>query len=110
MGRFEARTSAEPDRLVVSLAGECDLAVRDELTSALLAAVGSAETVVVDLSELAFLDSSGLHGLIMAYHAAERSRRRLYVVNPAGPVAALLAVTGIADLLSPPAGDGGHHA
>ncbi|MET8308458.1 hypothetical protein [Micromonospora sp. NPDC005173] len=35
MAHFEARTSAAPGRIVVTLNGECDLAVRDEPTGVL---------------------------------------------------------------------------
>ncbi len=106
MAEFEAITSTEPDRLVVSLAVECDLSVRDQLTEALLAAVNRSRTVVVDLAGLTFLDSSGIHGLVTAYHAAQRDSGRLYVVNAAGVVADLLDLTGVADLLQAPDGDG----
>jgi anti-sigma B factor antagonist len=104
MAQFEAKVSAQPDRVVVALAGECDLAVRDELSAALLTALGTARTVVVDLAELRFLDSSGIHGLVAAHHAAVRDSGRLYVVNARGPVADLLDLTGVGDLLRPPDG------
>jgi anti-anti-sigma factor len=105
MTRFEATTSDEAGHVRVALAGECDLAVREELTAALLAAVRRAPVVVVDVGELDFLDSSGVHGLIMAYHAALGSGKRLFVVNPRGSVATVLDLTGVTGLLSPPDGE-----
>ena len=102
MALFEAQTSAEDGRAVVSLAGECDLTVRDELTAALLAAVDSAQVTVVDLAGLRFIDSSGVHGLVTGHHAAQRQGRRLHVVNAAGSVAQVLEMTGIDHLLAPP--------
>lgn len=104
MARFEVETSEEDDRVRVTLAGECDLSVCARLSEALLAAVGRARIVVVDLGGLAFLDSSGVHGLVTAHHAALDRGGRVYAVNQRGAVAALLEVTGIADLLSPEAG------
>jgi anti-sigma B factor antagonist len=106
MARFEATTSDEAGGVRVALAGECDLEVRDELTSTLLAAVSRSPVVVVDLGGLDFLDSSGVHGLITAHHAAKESGRKLFVVNPTGAVATVLDLTGVGDLLSPPAGNG----
>jgi anti-sigma B factor antagonist len=100
--RFDARTSVELDRVVVALVGECDLAGREELTSILLAAVAGADQVVVDMAGVTFLDSSGLHGLIVAYHAATDAGRRLYVVNAGPATATVLDVSGVGDLLSPP--------
>ncbi|MGN9893477.1 anti-sigma factor antagonist [Micromonospora sp. L31] len=106
MVHFEARTSTEPGRAVVRLAGECDLAAREELTAALLAAVAGAPVVLVDAGALDFLDSTGIHGLVTAHHAARAAGGRLYVVNARGPVANVLAITGVADLLRPPTDDG----
>jgi anti-sigma B factor antagonist len=101
MARFEATTSDEPGRVLVRLAGECDLAVAEQLTGTLLAAVARVPVVVVDVAALDFLDSSGLHGLVTAHHAARDSGGRLYVVNPTGAVATVLELTGVAALLSP---------
>jgi anti-sigma B factor antagonist len=103
MARFEATTSDEHGCVRVALIGECDLAVRDELTATLLAAVDRSAVVIVDLVGLDFLDSSGVHGLITAHHAAKKSGRKLFVVNPTGAVATVLDLTGVGALLSPPA-------
>ena len=111
MTRFQVTTSAEPARAVVTLAGECDLAVREELISALLSAVQQAPVVVVDLAGLTFLDSRGVHGLVTAHHAARQRGGALYLTNAAGTVATVLDITGIAELLSLPgvARDGNRH-
>jgi anti-sigma B factor antagonist len=105
MAQFEARTSAETHRVVVALTGECDLAVRDKLTAALHAAVTSSPMVVVDVGGLTFLDSSGVHGLVTAYHAARDLGGELFVTNANGTVATVLDITGIGDLLRPAADD-----
>jgi anti-sigma B factor antagonist len=105
MADFEATTSTAPDRTVVTLRGECDLAARDELTHVLTAAVRSAPVVVVDVGGLRFLDSTGLHGLVTAHHAARAQGGRLYLVNAVGSVAAVLDITGVGNLLRPPADD-----
>lgn len=106
MTRFEATTSEEAGHVRVALAGECDLAVREELTAALLAAVHRAPVVVVDVARLDFPDSSGVHSLITAHHAARDSGKRLILVNHRGSVATVLELTGVAELLRPPAEDG----
>lgn len=105
MARFEARTSTEAGRVVVTLTGECDLAVRDELEAALHAAVTSAQIVIVDLAALTFLDSSGVHGLVTAHRTARDRGGQLSVVNPSGVVAVVLEVTGVDALLSPTVDD-----
>lgn len=101
MTRFEATTSDEAGHVRVALAGECDLAVREELTAALLAAVRRAPVVVVDVGGLDFLDSSGVHGLVAAHRAALERGGHLYVENPTGAVATVLDLTGLRALLSP---------
>ncbi|MEU4397649.1 STAS domain-containing protein [Micromonospora orduensis] len=103
MPHFDARTSTAPGRIVVTLTGECDLATRDELTAVLASAVRGAPVVVVDLGGLRFLDSTGLHTLVTAHQSARRDARRLYVVNAGGAVAEVLDITGVGELLSPPA-------
>ena len=100
MARFEATTSATPGRATVTLTGECDLEGRDELTEVLVAAVRSAPMVIVDLAGVRFIDSSGVHGLITAHHAAKEAGGRICVVNAAGGVAEVLDVTGVGLLLS----------
>jgi len=108
MARFAATTSDDGAGLRVSLAGDCDLAVRDELVTTLLAAVSRSRCVVVDLAEVDFLDSSGIHGLVAAHRAAVERGGRLYLENPSGTVANVLEVTGVRDLLGGANGsDGG---
>jgi anti-anti-sigma factor len=103
MAHFETRTSTGPGRVVVTLSGECDAAVREELASALLDAVRSAPVVIVDVAALRFIDSSGVHGLVTAHLAAQDAGCRLQVVNPTGMVATVLEITGVGPLLSPAA-------
>ena len=106
MARFEAATTTtEPGRVVVALTGECDLEGRDELVAVLHRAVDGAGLVVVDLAGLTFIDSSGIHGLVTAHHAAQRSGGRVQLVNASGAVATVLEITGVDRLLGLPTGD-----
>ncbi|MFC7533790.1 STAS domain-containing protein [Actinoplanes sp. GCM10030250] len=108
MANFEARTSAGPGRITVTLAGECDLSTREHLTAILLDAVHRAKAVFVDLAGLTFLDSSGVHSLITAHHAAKQRDARVYVINATGAVAVVLELTGLDSLLRAPAEDHRH--
>jgi len=103
MKPFEARTAFDDERAVVTLAGECDLSVRDQLATVLLEAVSRAEVVTVDLTAVTFMDSSGLHAVMTGHRAARHAGRRLYATGAVGVVAALLDLTGLADVLSPTA-------
>jgi anti-sigma B factor antagonist len=108
MSHFEARKIHSADRVRVALTGECDLRSRDEMTATLLEAVRASEMVIVDLAGVRFLDSSGLHALVTAHHAALERAGSLYVVNATGTVATVLEITGVLELLRDPtqAGDG----
>src|SRR5262245_34488622 len=101
MARFEAATSVDGQRAAVVLSGDCDLASRDACTEALISAVEAAPTVVVDLAAVTFLDSSGVHALVTAHHAALERGGRLSVVGAAGTVAQVLEITGVGGLLDP---------
>jgi anti-anti-sigma factor len=99
MARFAATTSDDTEGVRVFLTGECDLSVREELVATLLAAVGRSATVTVDLADVDFLDSSGVHGLVAAHRAAVERGGHIYLENPTGSVAAVLDVTGVRGLL-----------
>ncbi|KUL33402.1 STAS domain-containing protein [Actinoplanes awajinensis] len=109
MASFEARTATAPGRITLILSGDCDLTVRDKLTVALLDAVSRSTTIFVDVGGVGFLDSTGVHALVTAHHAALARSSRLYVINATGAVAAVLDLTGLGTLLQAPA-DERHHA
>ncbi|GAA2703026.1 STAS domain-containing protein [Actinoplanes palleronii] len=109
MASFETRTATAPGRITLILSGDCDLTVRDQFTAALLDAVSRSTTVFVDVAGVGFLDSTGVHALVTAHHAAQGRGGRLYVINAAGAVAAVLDLTGLGALLRAPA-DERHHA
>lgn len=78
--------------------GELDVArigdFRVELSEA--AAREPARSVVVDLSSVSFIDSSGLGALVEFEHHLRRERRQLAVVAPEGTaVSVMLTLTGV---------------
>ena len=84
-------TSASLDgSLVVSVSGELDLATASELEKVLAAFSGS-EPVVVDLSALEFVDSSGLHVLLKK---RPHGRPAAVVVAPDSHVARVFDIVG----------------
>ncbi|MGH2851878.1 MAG: STAS domain-containing protein [Solirubrobacteraceae bacterium] len=80
--------------------GELDLATVPILERAFDEAFGDlgAETIVVDLNELGFMDSTGLHLLLRMTAACEDSDR-LRVVNGSSAVVRLLDLSGVRDAL-----------
>ena len=99
MRRFQVDDFGPGDVPGVALHGEVDLSVVPILDAALEHAIR--ETVgafVVDLSDLDFIDSSGLHGLVRARDLLSREDRALAVVCPYGPVRRVFELAGFSDL------------
>ena len=61
---FEAHTTLDQDVLMVAVAGEVDMSTAPRLLEILDAVSDAPRLVVVDLSEVGFLDSSGLNALV----------------------------------------------
>jgi anti-anti-sigma factor len=83
------------DRPRVAAAGELDLSTA-HLLRRQLAELREAgwRDVAVDLREVRFMDSSGLHVLIDAGERARAAAGRLSIVVEPGPVERLIALTG----------------
>jgi anti-sigma B factor antagonist len=83
----------------VALAGELDIAEVPRLELALDAAVAETSgAFVVDLSDLDFLDSSGIRVLLRTRALLGREDRTLVVVCPYGPIRRAIELTGVSDL------------
>lgn len=93
-------SAAEPT--VIAPEGELDIARVGDFRAALRDVEREgAGAVVVDLSEVSFIDSSGLGALVELHNRLRRSARRLRVVAPRGSApAVLLDLAGMRDRLS----------
>jgi anti-sigma B factor antagonist len=86
---------------VVALAGECDVYTYDQLRGALESGVaGEARLLVVDLSGLSFMDSTGVQVLLDIRVMMNERDGRLVLVSPRATVARVLNLVG-ADQLIP---------
>ena len=64
----------------LKLTGECDLAQRDALRAGLREVFAAGpEQIVLDLSGLRFIDSTGIHAVIELYKRADRDGVRLVI-------------------------------
>jgi anti-sigma B factor antagonist len=87
--------------VVVAVRGELDIARVQSFADALERAVSSQRPqVVVDLSGLQFIDSSGLAALIKADEEAKGSGKELTVVRGSRQVHQLLELTGFSERLA----------
>jgi anti-sigma B factor antagonist len=89
--RIEIRNGTEP--VEVTLIGEIDLATEGQVVEALSGVAG--HEVIVDLSRVEYIDSSGLRALIMANKNSETAGGSLALRSPASAAARVLEMTGI---------------
>lgn len=97
---FECAVESRPGTLVFRLAGELDLASTPDFRAATREAdAADVDRVVLDLRELEFCDSSGLHAIV---DFGERlpERTRLDVIRGPEPVGRLFELSGIAGRLN----------
>lgn len=91
---------------LVEVSGEVDLHTAPELRGALDSAVSSATeadapaAVLVDLSGVRFMDSTGLGELMGAHKALQRADGQLHLAAPQERVQRLLSLTGLDDVLA----------
>ncbi|MGW3042713.1 STAS domain-containing protein [Kitasatospora sp. NPDC001159] len=74
--------------------GEIDLATAPRLRRKPARALAERHEVVLDLSEVTFMDCAGLDALVQARDLADRTGARLVLHGVAHPVARLLRLTG----------------
>src|SRR4051794_2411142 len=87
-------------RVVLAVCGDLDLATVGTLRASLEAAIESgAAEIWVDLSEVAFMDSTGL-GVLLARSRLRARSKTLAVICPLGPVRRVFTVAGLDHELS----------
>lgn len=87
------------DAAWVRVAGELDVATTPQLMQSLAHAQARAHLVVLDLRELAFADSAGVHVVVNAGVRARAAGGRLVIVRAKPAVDRVFELTGIADAL-----------
>lgn len=85
------------DAAWVHVAGELDIATVPQLERTLRAPRLQARLVVLDLRELAFIDSCGVHAILNASVRARQAGRRLLVMRGPANIDRILTLTGCSD-------------
>lgn len=99
-GTLEIAVTYANGARVVRLKGEFDLAGVPAFEHELAREPGPHEgTVVLDMSDVTFLDSSGLRAVLMADRTVRADGRRCIVVRGSERVARVLELTGVDDRL-----------
>jgi anti-anti-sigma factor len=94
------RTSREGSTATVAAEGEIDLSTVDELRSAVTAAADGVDNLLLDLTEVEFIDSAGLGGLLELRSTLRSRSVTLQISAGAGPVRQAMEITGLSELLA----------
>jgi anti-sigma B factor antagonist len=92
---FAVEVSAAEFGTVVTVTGEVDIATSPQLRAALAERPQAGGLLVLDLTAVTFMDSSGLSVILTLQRDTVASGERLAVVCPPGPARLLFEVTGV---------------
>ena len=97
---LEVRLERRGGAVILAFRGDLDIAVADAAADAVTQALsyGSA-TVVLDLQNLQFMDSTGFYWVMDAKRRADDAGQRLAVLNGSGPPHRVLTLTGADELI-----------
>ena len=97
---MDLSTSERDGRVVVALRGELDIADAASVAAALAAVAASQPEIIIDLSFLEFIDSSGVAALARGRKLARRAGGDLLLAAPQQQVLRVLAVTRLIEVFS----------
>jgi anti-sigma B factor antagonist len=92
---FSISLHRDGEATIVIPVGDIDLVTVDEVRSHVRQAAGEARRVVLDLRQVAFMDSSGLRLLVEAQQSAEQDGFAFAVVRGPASLERLFEVTGL---------------
>jgi anti-sigma B factor antagonist len=97
---FAAAIERPGGAVVVKARGELDLSTAPELQAALAdARADGGADLVLDFSELDFIDSTGVHIVLDAYQASQRAGTGFAITGAAGEVRRAFELVGLLDRL-----------
>ncbi len=98
---IDIRAEHDGDALIFRLRGSLDLATSPSVRAALAEAADEGKhDIIVDLSELQFIDSTGLGALIGGHRRAAEHGGRIRLVAREGTILRLLNITGLIRVFS----------
>jgi anti-anti-sigma factor len=101
MPNFQIHLDDQADVTRLRMSGELDLATSPRLEHAAETALeATPERLVLDVSGLRFIDSSGLRAIIVLHERAEREGWQLDVVRPPGQLVRVFQISGIDEHLN----------
>jgi anti-anti-sigma factor len=98
---FDVESRAEGDRAIVAVRGDFDLQVAERVVAELAKVEERAPALlVVDLSGLSFMDSSGMGVIAAAQARAVEAGRRIVFVRPPYTVRRAFELSGFDDVIT----------
>lgn len=94
------RTEVADGHVLLHVEGDVDLDSSAALRQALLEALEQSATVVVDVAEVGFIDSSGLSALVWGHGRAQESGGGLRLRHPSPMLRRLLQITALDKVLA----------
>jgi anti-sigma B factor antagonist len=93
---MQIATTPGSDRHVITVSGEVDLASSPELDTAIIAAIESGTaSVVIDLTDVSFMDSSGLGVIVRGLKRCREADKDLDLVITNERVLKVFGITGL---------------
>jgi anti-sigma B factor antagonist len=92
---LKIETNTDGDTLYVSLSGEFDMGSVAAFRKGVEDEPDPWKRVVIDMSDLAFMDSSGLQELVRLDNRARERGLEVVIARPSVPVLRLLELTGL---------------
>jgi anti-anti-sigma factor len=97
---LKIRVSRDGNTATVVATGEIDLSTVDELRSAVTGAAEDVEQLLLDLTDVEFIDSAGLGGLLELRSTLRSRNVTLEISAGEGPVRQAMEITGLSELLA----------
>lgn len=97
MAEFSAEPTTDGDVCVVAVSGELDAHTAPELTAAAAAGLDAPQVkhLVLDLSEVSFIDSTGIAALVRLRKRSQELAKALRLRNPGPRVVRVLQITAL---------------
>jgi anti-sigma B factor antagonist len=97
---WRLEVAREPEHTVLRVTGDLDMETAPQMLAAIEPYLSAGTgPLVLDLGELAFIDSSGLSALIRVNQRMTAAERPLTILAPAPPVAKAFEITGLDQVL-----------
>jgi anti-sigma B factor antagonist len=98
---FDLKVERSGDEAIIRLTGSCTMLVAGQLGDCLLRlASESVRLIIIDMSGLDFIESTGLGGIVAGYLRLRRCQGELRIVAPSPAIRQLLELTRLTQLFS----------